>query len=418
MHTFVVKGDFVQSEGRNYLGCYPSSYLVCVEGRSAGVYPTLPEQYRSLPLYDYTGKLILCGLVDLHLHAPQYTFQGMGMDMELLDWLNHYTFPEEMKYAQIDYAIKAYDAFVTALRKSGTTRVSIFGTAHVESTEYLMSALEGAGIKGYVGLVSMDRNAPQELCEGNNLARVEEWLQDWKGKGIEPILTPRFIPSCSDVLMEGLGRLQRERGLPLQSHLSENLGEIAWVKELLPHAETYGHGYDSFGCFGTQGKTVMAHCVHWDDREVALMKKNKVYIAHCPESNSNLSSGIAPIKRYLEEDLKVGLGSDIAGGHHLSLFAQMAEAIKVSKLRWRLVEERYPPLTVAEVYYMATKGGGSFFGAVGNLEVGNDFDIIVLEEEETLLELNLAQRLERAIYLEPPVQHKYVAGEEIVLKDI
>lgn len=416
MKNFVVKGDFVQSETSDRLFCLENAYLVCVDGKSKGVFSTLPEAYENLPLVDYSGKLLLCGLVDVHLHAPQYTFAGMGMDLELLDWLNTYTFPEEGNYGKVDYAKKAYDIFVKDLKNSPTTRFSAFATMHQEATDYLMGQLEGAGLSGLVGLVSMNRNAPDFLSQKNPVVSLHTWLEtSQKYQNIKPILTPRFIPSCEDGLMEEIGEIQKKTKLPLQSHLSENLGEIQWVKELVSGVETYGHAYEKFGCFGTNGKTIMAHCVHSSPSEIALMKKNGVTVAHCPQSNSNLSSGIAPIRTYLEEGIAVGLGSDVAGGHSLSLFQQMVEAIQVSKLRWRLVDDTLPPLTVPEAYYLATRGGGSFFGKVGALEEGYDFDLIVLEEKETVKELTLENRLERVIYLGGTLKEKYVQGRKIAL---
>ncbi len=416
MLDFVLKGDFVQSRNQTELSCTENAYLVCIQGKSQGVFSLLPEAFEHLPLLDHSGKLILCGLVDLHLHAPQYTFRGMGMDLELLDWLNTYTFPEEGKYENMAYAQKAYDIFIEDLQNSPTTRFSAFATVHPESTLYLMEQLEKRGLAGLVGLVSMNRNAPGFLCQEKPLETLESWLLDCqKFQTIQPICTPRFIPSCSQDLLEGIGVLQGKHKLSLQSHLSENLGEIAWVRELVPRAKNYGEAYDLFACFGSQGKTIMAHCVHSNQEEMALMKERGIFVAHCPESNNNLASGIAPISQYLNQGLCVGLGSDIAGGHNLSLFSQMATALQVSKLRWRLVDQNFPPLSVAQVYYLATRGGGAFFGLVGALDQGFDFDVIVLEEPKSTQEISLEQRLERVIYLGGTLIEKYVQGRKIQL---
>lgn len=161
---------------------------------------------------------------------------------------------------------------------------------------------------------------------------------------VKPILTPRFLPSCTDELLEKLGDIQKQHHLPVQSHLSENRGEVAWVQELFPKSKHYGDAYDSFGLFGGENcPTIMAHCVLSSDDEIRLMKERGVFIAHCPESNTNLASGIAPARRYLTEGIPMGLGSDIAGGTRCSIFFAMAEAIRVSKLRWRLVDESLTP---------------------------------------------------------------------------
>ena len=165
MANFVLKGHICQSQDRTHLGIRENHYLVCVEDRCAGVYPILPAKYRSLPMTDYGDKLIMPGMVDLHLHAPQFSFRGLGMDMELLDWLNTYTFPEEGKYRNPAYADKAYDIFVSELQRSATTRAVIFATIHREATMLLMDKLEASGLVTMVGKVNMDRNAPDYLTE-------------------------------------------------------------------------------------------------------------------------------------------------------------------------------------------------------------------------------------------------------------
>ena len=204
----------------------------------------------------------------------------------------------------------------------------------------------------------------------------------------------------------------------MQSHLSENLSEIEWVKELCPYAEFYGDAYDHFGLFGADAPTVMAHCVYSTEEEIQRMKENGVYVAHCPESNENLSSGIAPVKRYLEEGLSVGLGSDVAGGSTENLFRAMAHAIQMSKMRWRLVDQKYPALKSEEAFYMATKGGGSFFGKVGSFEEGYEFDAVILDDSrlESSRQMCVKDRLERMIYLadEREVKAKYVRGNKII----
>lgn len=169
--------------------------------------------------------------------------------------------------------------------------------------------------------------------------------------------------------------------------------------------------------FGRECKTVMAHCVHSDDREMERIKKNGVFIAHCPESNMNLSSGVAPIRAYLEQGLKVGLGSDVAGGTTENMFTAMAHAIQASKLRWRLLDDSLKPLTVPEAFYLATKGGGEFFGKVGSFELGFEMDAIVLDDSQLKhpQKLTVQQRLERMIYCsdDRQIYAKYVAGKKL-----
>lgn len=422
MNNFVLKGDICWSETAHSIESCKNGYLVCENGHSCGVFQTLPKKYQSYPLLDYTGKLIIPGFTDLHAHAPQYRFRALGMDLELLEWLDTHTFPQEAKYADPDHARKNYMRFVEEMRKGPNTRGCIFGTIHRESTEILMELLEESGLAAMVGKVNMDRNSPDILREGTEESAEEtvRWIEETKGKypHVTPILTPRFLPSCTDALLEKLGEIQKKYGLPVQSHLSENRGEVAWVQELFPASKYYGDAYDHFGLFGGEHcPTIMAHCVLSSDEEIALMKERGVYIAHCPESNTNLASGIAPIRRYLEEGIPMGLGSDIAGGTRCSLFYAMAEAIRVSKLRWRLVDDRLAPLTIPEVFYLATKGGGSFFGKVGSFKNGYLFDAFVLDDSryDNIGEYTIAERLERAIYLseDGEVCHKFVEGRQL-----
>ena len=420
--SFVLKGDFCWSKGPEAVETLRGAYLVSVDGISQGVFPALPEQYRDLPLLDHSGRLIVPGLTDLHVHAPQYTFRGLGMDLELLEWLDTVTFPEESRYADLAYARAAYTKFVEDLRRGPDTRACIFATAHAGATELLMDLLDEAGLSTMVGKVNMDRNCPESLCEESaerSAADTVAWLESSAGKSrhTKPILTPRFIPSCTDELMERLGEIQKQYALPVQSHLSENMGEVAWVQELCPKSKFYGDAYDRFGLFGGAAPTIMAHCVLCSEEEQALMKERGVYIAHCPASNTNLASGVAPAGKYLREGQNIGLGSDVAGGTHLSIFRAMADAIQVSKLRWRLQDQSIKPLTAAEAFYMGTVGGGSFFGKVGSFEPGYELDAVVLDDSRlsTPREISLTERLEKVIYLseDRDVTHKFVQGRMV-----
>ena len=427
--TFVLKGHICYSQDKSTLKVFEDSFLVCVDGKSKGVFKTLPEEYKNLPLKDYEDKLIIPGMVDLHVHAPQYAFRGMCMDLELMDWLNQYTFPEEEKYTNLDYAEKAYSIFTKALKKSATTRACIFATRHREATVLLMDLMEKTGLVSYVGKVNMDREASEALVEESVESSAYQtfgWINSVHNKfqNTKPILTPRFIPCCTDELMEELKQIQMTYGIPVQSHLSESPGEIEFVKFLRPNNEFYGDAYNDYDLFGknddinTDVKTVMAHCVWSTEKEVELMKKNGVFVAHCPSSNMNLSSGIAPIRKYLDLDLKIGLGSDVAGGQSESIFRAITDSIQVSKMYWRHVNQDYKPIVFSEAFFLATKGGGEFFGKVGSFESDYEFDAIVLDDSylEHPQQLNVLQRLERAVYLSLDVQGicaKYVNGNQI-----
>ena len=421
--TFALKGTICFSTDQSHLSLYENSYVICEKGRCAGVFPEIPERFSGIPVRDTGNSLIIPGLVDLHLHAPQYAFRGMHMDLELLDWLNTVTFPEEARYQDPSYAKKAYSIFAEDMRKSATTRASVFGTLHRESTELLMDLMEQTGLITYIGKVNMDRNSPDELREKDARTSSEDtiqWLRDIAGKykNTKPILTPRFIPSCTDELMKLLADIQRTYRLPVQSHLSENQGEIAWVKELCPDSAFYGDAYDHFGLFGGETcPTIMAHCVYSSNEEIALLHKRGVFVAHCPQSNTNLSSGIAPVRKYLDEGLHMGLGTDIAGGHSLSMLRAVADAIQVSKLRWRLVDESLKPLSLEEAFYLATMGGGAFWGKTGSFLEDYEFDAVILSDEQLPCPHSLTplERLERLIYLgdDRCITGKYVSGNKI-----
>ncbi len=420
--SFVLKGDLCWSESPDRIETVRAGYLVSVDGVSRGVFRELPEAYSQLPLLDYSGKLVVPGLTDLHVHAPQYTFRGLGMDLELLAWLDTNTFPEESRYADLDYARAAYEKFVEDMRRGPNTRAGIFATLHVPATELLMDLLEKSGLNTLVGKVNMDRNSPDSLREESADASARDtlaWLEHVSGKynHTAPILTPRFTPSCTDELMMRLGEVQRQYHLPVQSHLSENMGEMAWVQELCPKSKFYGDTYASFGLFGGDAPTIMAHCVLSGEEEQALMKEQGVYIAHCPSSNMNLSSGVAPAGKYLRGGHNIGLGSDVAGGTHLSIFRAMSDAIQASKLRWRLQDQEIKPLTAAEAFYMGTVGGGRFFGQVGSFAPGFELDAVVLDDSRLSgpREFSLSERLEKVIYLseDRDVAGKFVQGRKL-----
>ena len=421
--TFALKGTICYSISPQELSITPNSYLICSKGKCAGIFPVLPEKYRGIPCTDYKDDLIIPGLTDLHVHAPQYTFRSSGMDLELLDWLNTYAFPQEARYENLEFARSAYSIFAEDMKKSPNTRACIFGTLHVPATELLMELMDKTGLKTMIGKVNMDRNGSPILQETSAEASAQAtvaWIEDTLNRfeNTMPILTPRFTPACTDQLMAKLSQIQKKYHLPMQSHLSENFGEIEWVKELCPSTHFYGEAYHQFQLFGGDCPTIMAHCVHSSEEELALMKKQGVYVAHCPQSNTNLSSGIAPARHYLEAGLHVGLGSDIAGGTSLSILRAMADAIQVSKLYWRLVDSSAKPLTLEEAFYLGTEGGGSFFGKVGSFREGYEFDAVILNSSTipTPLSLSPKDRLERLVYLSDDrnITGKYVSGRKIL----
>ena len=307
----LIKGSFIYSIDKDNIEIKENQYLLIRDGKSEEFYKEIPSRLKNIQIEDYGDNIIIPGLIDLHIHAPQYAFRGMGMDMQLLDWLNTYAFKEEGKYRDLEYAKKQYSKFVSDVKNSATTRLSIFATLHKDATIMLMDMLEEAGIKAYVGKVNMDRNSPEFLTEDTLKSKEDtiEWLEDTKDryKNIKPILTPRFIPSCTDNLMEEIKQINNIYNIPVQSHLSENKSEIEWVAELHPNTKNYAEAYDKYNLFGKNNKTIMAHCVHCPDDELELIKQNNVVVAHCPQSNANLTSGIAPIKNMLSMGINVPL---------------------------------------------------------------------------------------------------------------
>lgn len=424
MGTTILKGNIAWSDrDRSILTC-DHGYLVFENDKVAGVFDKLPENYSGANITDYGDKLIIPGMTDLHTHAPQYGIRGLGMDAELMDWLKKYTFPEEAKFAEESYADRMYDLFIEDLLYGWTTRAVIFASLHTKATEMLMEKLDSSGLVTYVGRVNMDRDGGKDLVEKDAktaLRDTEEWIKETAGKykNTKPIITPRFIPSCSDELMLGLSGLAEKYGLMIQSHLCENPGEIALVKKLVPDSEGYTDSYRKFGSLqDSKHPSVMAHCVYLRDDEIQILKEYGTYIAHCPGSNLNLASGIAPAAKYLRESLNIGIGTDIGAGESLSMPHQVVQALQSSNMYWRMKDETVWPLSFAEAFYMATLGGGSYFGKTGSFIKDYDGDAIVLDDSEALAgqRLPLTERLERAVYLSEKcvVEAKYVRGLKIV----
>ena len=416
MAAFSIHGDIIWSEIPGAFRYFEGGYLTVSDGKVLSVSQSRPD----CEIIETDGSLVIPGLSDLHLHAPQYAFAGLYMDEELLDWLNHHTFPEEGKYKDAVYAERAYSAFASDLKKSATTRVSVFGTIHTDSTLLLMEKLQKAGLSGYVGKVNMDRNSPDYLTESyeSSVAETERFIESSKRfENLKPTITPRFVPSCTDDLMKELGIIAERYSLPIQSHLDENLSEIDWVKELCPWSLNYADVYRAFGMLND--RTIMAHCVWLNDDEIKLLSDCGTFIAHSPSSNTNLSSGIAPIRKYLDAGIRVGLATDVAGGSSISMFRMIQDAIAVSKLRWRFDQSSGHSLRFAEAFYLATKGGGSYFGKTGSFEPGYDADIVVIDDKRgeavNFHDYSIPERLEYYTYRHPDqfITSKFVKGRRV-----
>ena len=266
----ILKGNLVSAPALGKLEIVEHGCLVLHDDGSIQSVEKAVPQNADAEVIDYGDSLIMPSFVDMHLHAPQYPMLGMGMDLPLIDWLNTYTFKTEARFEDSDYARRIYKKLASDLITSGTTRVCMFSSLHTDATLILMEELEKAGVTGYVGKVNMDRNGlPGKLQETTeeSVRETLRWLENCHFEHVKPILTPRFTPSCTNELMTQLGKLANERGLYVQSHLSESTNEIVWVKELHPECSQYWETYDEYGLW--KDHTLMAHCVWSDERERA-----------------------------------------------------------------------------------------------------------------------------------------------------
>lgn len=405
MAATVLKGNIVSAPELGRLDITEKGYMVLEDGIIVGVYDRLPEEYRNAPLEDYGDCLILQSFADMHFHAPQYAMQGMGFDLPLLEWLEKYAFPTEARYTDTEFAREMYSRLAQEMVSGGTTRMCVFSSLHRPATLVLMEELEKAGIVAYVGKVNMDRNSPDILRETTEGSKAEtlRWLDECsRFTHVKPMITPRFTPSCSDELMAFLGRLVQERGLPVQSHLSENQAEMAWVRQLHPDCSQYWETYDKFGLW--TDRTLMAHCVWCDEREREAIRRAGVTVVHCGASNNNILSGTAPIRQMLNEGTKVVLGNDVGAGDSLQGFDLVADSVRASKTRHVQDGWTTPFLTVAEAWYLGTTAGGAFFGGGRGFAPGDALHAIVLDDSRLPQphELTVQERFERSIYRRQP----------------
>lgn len=418
----IYKGNIIYSSTPEQLTVLEDGYIVVLGGLVKGVHRTLPAEYEGIGLEAETDGLIIPGLCDMHIHAPQWMNRGLGYSMELLPWLMRYTFPAEERFGDSAFAREAYGMFVEDLKRSETTRACVFATVHRESTMLLVELLRESGLGAYVGKVNMDRNSIPSLMEATDVSLREtrsiiEWMAETGRDNplVRYILTPRYVPCTTPELMRGLAGISRELGIPVQSHLDENRSEIQLVRELHPESRDFTSVYFDHGLL-PKGQTVMAHCIHNTDEEIEMVRDQDVMVAHCPQSNANLSSGIMPLRKYIDRGVRVGLGSDVAAGHSLNMRDHIVAAIEMSKLCWTLNPE-LKALSFSEAFYLATKGGGSFFGKVGSFEEGYEFDALIIEDGPLLegVGLGLEERLERYVYTgsNSQIARKYVCGKRI-----
>jgi guanine deaminase len=360
---------------------YNPGYLVVDGERIARLSQEDPRQdFPAAEFIDLTGNVILPGLVDTHVHLPQFAIMGIG-NGELLGWLNEYTYPEESRFSNPDYAERVANLFFDEMIANGTTAAAVYCSVHEQAADIAFSVARDKGIRAFIGKVMMDRNSPPSLQEGTDesIAQSTRLFEKWDGAGngrLRYIFSPRFAGACSMDLMKRVGRIATERNAYIQSHLSENQAEVAWIRSLFPGHSSYTDVYREAGLLGP--RSIMGHCIHLGDGEVSLLARTDTKVSFCPYSNRTLHSGTMPYAKLRDAGLTIGLGTDIAGGPSLSMFRQMGEAMNSANAS-------EPSLTPACALYLATLGGAKVLGLdreIGNFAPGKDADFVVLRAEE------------------------------------
>ncbi|KAI1370209.1 hypothetical protein F4677DRAFT_439003 [Hypoxylon crocopeplum] len=331
--------------------------------------------------------VLLPGFIDTHSHAPQWENRGIGIDLPLLQWIDKYTRPTEMTFSSTSKADRVYDMVVRDTLRNGTTTASYFGTIHVESTMILADKCFQYGQRSFVGQPSMDITGYPEYTN-DSVEDIEERTKmliehirslDPQFSLVSPIVTPGFAPVISFRGMQALARLADATGLPMQTHLSENHEEIEEMGRQYPESPSYTHTLDSAGILTS--KTILGHCAHLSDEEIALIAERGAGVSHCPTSNLNLMSGQCKVRKLLDAGIKVGLGCDCSGGHTASVLENLRRASDVSRT---LIATDGPEahLKIHELLYMATLGGAQVCGIdrkVGSFEVGKEFDAVLFD---------------------------------------
>lgn len=411
-----LKGNVLYTDSPDKFKIMEKHYLVYENDKIVGVFSELPEKYGEIEIEDFSDMLIIPGFYDLHLHGGQYLQCGVGMSKQLLDWLKDYTYDMEHRFEEEEFAEEIYEMFVKNLARSGTLGSAVFATTSLRGTEKLFDVFENIGLRSYVGLVSMERNAPEYIVDSydkmikNNEAIIEKFAG---GDLVKPIITPRFAPTSTQGGLMALGKIAKEHNLPVQSHINENKDEVKWVKKLYD-GKSYGSVYDECGLYGDT-PTLMAHGIYMTDEELKLTKEKDVILVHCPDSNLNVRSGIMPVRKYLDMGIRVGLGTDIAGGHKISMTEAIVRCIQLSKLN-NVFEENEKMLSFSEAFYMATAVGGSFFGLTGKLKESYEMDCLVIDIPDIYKKLYSVQDcLEKYVYTGDDrwIYKRFVAGKEI-----
>jgi len=340
------------------------------------------------------GTMVLPGLVDLHIHAPQYAQLGQALDVPLEVWLGKYTFPLEARYADLAFARPRYEALVTDLIANGTTTALYFATQHLEATKLLADICAAHGQRALVGKVVMDdpaacpdyyRDASVAAALADTRALIEHVRAIESEGRVLPVVTPRFIPSCSDEALAGLGAIAQECGCHVQTHASES--DWAHGYALERYGKTDTEALDGFGLLGR--KTVLAHANFLTDPDMARLASRGAGVAHCPVSNMYFANSVFPLRQALEKGVHVGLGTDISGGPIATVWEAARGAVQASRMLEDGVDPALPPdrrgrrasrIDMATAFHLATAGGGEALDLpIGSFAVGQKFDALLID---------------------------------------
>lgn len=346
-------------------------YMTVEDGRITSLSKERPSIMGEL--VDYSDRLILPGFVDTHVHLPQFYSRGM-ISTSLLDWLEKFIFPAEMKFSDPGFARKASREFFSTLIRNGTTTAMVYSSSHREATEIAFEEAMRSGMRAVIGQVLMDRNGPEELLTTPKRAKEEIAAVASRWHGFDGRLfyavTPRFAVSCSMPLMKTAARVAEEMGLYVQTHLSEQAEEIKEVLRLFPGVSSYTEVYLKAGLLGR--KTVVAHAIHLSDTERRILAETGTKVAHCPSSNFFLHSGTMSLPSHERFGIVVGLGSDVAAGPFVSMLEVMRDAYYAN------------PMDPFKAFHLLTMGGARVLGLdgrIGSLEAGKEADFVVVNPE-------------------------------------
>ena len=348
-------------------------------GDAAALLADLPAD---LPVRDFSGKLLVPGFIDCHVHFPQLDIIG-SYGAQLLDWLNQYAFPEEARFADPDHAREVARAFVDEMLANGTTTALVFGTVHAHSADAVFEAAEAKGMRLIAGKVLMDSNCPPELRDDADTGYMDSkaLIERWHGKGrLGYAITPRFALTSSSAQLAAAGRLASEYpDVWVHTHLAENMDEVEEIARLFPDSRSYLDVYEQHGLL--RERAVFAHCLHMDAEDRRSMATAGGAAAFCPTSNLFLGSGLFDLSSMREAGIRCGLGTDVGGGTSLSLLRTASEAYKVLHLQ----EHALP---AARALYLATLGAAEALyldDKIGNFAPGKEADFVVLDYEGTTL---------------------------------